>query len=165
MAGRVRAVLALICLGTSAASAPITAYSFAGHFTAPFDNRTEDGRRFTSTDTVLIVPTDSRHAMIDIHTHFLNDSECRIGGVATVDRDTLVFRNPNEVGYEGRSCELRIQRSGNRLTWDDRGSCQSYCGIRGRLSDGVMAWSSRRPVTASQRARLQRDLERNRNGR
>jgi hypothetical protein len=163
VAGKARYAVALLCLATGAAAAvPVTTWSLAGRYTDRFDNGNVDGEHYVSTDEVVIVPTHRSHAIFDIHTNFFNGHECSIGGLAVLEGDALVYRDPDSRGYEGRPCEIRIRRQGNRLTWDDRGSCSSYCGMRGRLSDGAIAWSSRRPLTRSQRARILRDYQRNR---
>lgn len=140
---------------------PLTAASLAGRYTHSFRNGNVAGEAYTSTDTVVIVPIDAGHAVFDIHLNFFNGHECSIGGLATLDHGTLVYRDPEATGYEGQSCELRIRRRGNRLAWDDGGTCVSYCGARGSLRDGGLAWSSRRPISRAERRRILRDYERN----
>ena len=167
MAGRMRllALLALFAGGTAAgAGAGFTAWDLAGRYTHSFRNGNVSGERYVTTDTVLIVPVNARQAVFSIDLAFFNGHMCGIGGRATVQGNALVFRDPEMTGYgQGGPCTLRIRRRNGRLTWDDGGSCSGYCGARGSLRDGSMAWSSRRPLSRSQRTRILRDYERARN--
>lgn len=166
VAGKARllALIALVAGGAALGTGTATsAFDLAGRYTHSFRNGDVSGDSFTSTDTVLIVPTDASHAVFDIHLNFFNGHECSIGGVATLEEGALVYRDPEMTGYgDGGPCTLRIRRSGSRLGWDDQGSCSGYCGARGSLRDGAIAWSSRRPLSRAERARILRDHERNR---
>lgn len=161
---RLLALAAVFASGAALAAAAVpSAFDLAGRYTYSFRNGTVGGDSFTSTDTVLIVPTDARHAVFDIHLNFFNGHECSVGGLATLEEGALVYRDPEMTGYgEGGTCTLRIRRAGNRLSWDDQGSCSGYCGARGSLRGGSIAWSSRRPIPRAERARILRDHERNR---
>lgn len=166
MAGRARffALLALFVGGTAlgAGGAP-SAFDLAGRYAHSFRNGTVDGETFTSTDSVTIVATGRRSAVFDIHTHFFNGHECNIGGAAALEGSTLVHRDPEMTGYgEGGSCEIRIRRAGGRISWDDSGTCSGYCGARGSLRGGGIAWSSRRALRPAERRRFLRDHERTR---
>jgi hypothetical protein len=145
------------------AGAAPSAFDFGGRYSARHPNGNVDGERYTTTDTVLIVPTDARHALVEMELAFFNGHSCSIGGRATLEGDALVYRDPEMTGYgDGGPCTLRIRHRRARLSWDDAGSCSGSCGARGSLRDGSMAWSSRRPVTRTERRRVLRDFARNR---
>jgi hypothetical protein len=166
VAGKARllALLALFAAGTAVgAGAGVTAFDVAGRYTHSFRNGDISGASFTSSDEVVIVPTDARHAVFDMELAFFNGHQCSIGGLATIEGNALVYRDPEMAGYgDGGPCILRIQRRGGRLTWDDRGTCSGNCGARGSLRGGSIAWSSRRPVSRAERTGILTDYERNR---
>lgn len=165
VAGKARlwALLALFASGAAlGAGATPSAFDFAGRYTHSFRNGNVDGESYMTTDRVTIVPTDARHALFEMELAFFNGHSCSIGGRATLEGRTLVYRDPEMTGYgDGGPCTLRLQRRGGRLTWDDAGSCTGNCGARGSLREGAMAWSSRRPVSRTERRRLLRDYEGN----
>ena len=151
-----RRALALLAAGAvlGGAGAP-SAYDLAGRYTYSFSNGDISGARFTSTDSVIIVATDRTHAVVDLQLNFFNGHACSIGGLAGLEGGRLVYRNSEMRGFDEAPCELRIWRDGARLRWDDgEGSCQSYCGARGRLSNGEMRWSSRRAIPRAEQSRI-----------
>ena len=167
VAGKARllALLVLFAGGSAfgAAAAP-SAFDLAGRYSHSFRNGNVDGESYTSTNRVVIVPTDARHAVFDIELAFFNGHQCSIGGRATLEGRTLVYRDPGMTGYgDGGPCTLRIERRDGRLTWDDAGSCYGACGARGSLRNGWIAWDSRRPLRAADRRRILSDYERDRN--
>jgi hypothetical protein len=166
VAGKARllVLLALFAGGAAlGAGAAPSALVFAGRYTRSHPNGNVDGDRYVTTDRVTIVPTDARHAVFEMELAFFNGHSCSIRGRATLERDVLVYRDPEMTSYGGGGpCTLRIRRRGGRLTWDDAGSCTGYCGARGSLRDGAMAWSGRRPVSRTERRRVLRDFARNR---
>ena len=166
MAGRPRllALLALVTAGSAAgAGAGLTAFDLAGRYTHSFPNGTVDGDGYTSTDRVSVVPLDARRAIIEIHTNFYNGHQCNIGGLATLEGDALVTRDSGMNGYgDGGPCVLRLRHAGGRITWNDEGSCSGYCGARGTLRGGGIAWSSRRPISGAEQRRIRRDYRRSR---
>lgn len=143
--------------------AQVTASGLAGRYTHSFRNGDVTGASYTSTDEVVIIPLDARRAYFQMQLAFFNGHECGIGGIATLEGGALVFRDAEMTGYgDGGPCTLRIRRADGRLTWDDGGTCSGYCGARGSLRGGSIAWSTRRPVPRAERARLLREYERNR---
>lgn len=165
VAGRARFTLPLLCFATGAAAAvPMTAQSLAGRYTHSFRNGNVEGESYTSTDEVTVVPVGASRAVVELHLNFFNGHECGIAGLATLEGDALVYRDPEMTGYgDGGPCAIRIRRSGARLYWDDAGTCSGYCGARGSLRDGSMDFASRRPLSRTERARILRDHERSRN--
>ena len=167
VAGKARllALLAFFAGGAAlGAGAAPSAFDLAGRYTHSFRNGTVDGSRFTSTDTLLIVPTDDRHVVFSLDLAFFNGHMCGIGGRARLEGDALVYRDPEMTGYgTGGSCTLRIRRANGRIVWSDAGTCAGYCGARGSLDGGGMAWSSRRAIPRAERRRILRDYERARN--
>ena len=166
VAGKARflAVLALFAGGAAlgAGVAP-SAFDFSGRYSARHPNGNVDGERYATTDTVVIVPTDARHALLEMELAFFNGHSCSVSGRATLEDGALVYRDPEMTGYgDGGPCTLRIRHRGAQLSWDDAGSCTGNCGARGSLRDGSMAWSSRRPLSRTERQRVLRDFARNR---
>jgi hypothetical protein len=156
VAGRHIALFAAgLALG-GAAAAP-SAQDLAGRWTHRFTSGDITGARFPVEDEVLIVAVDRSHAIFAIQLNFFNGHECSIGGLATLEGRQLVYRDPENRGYDGSPCTLRIWRDGGRLRWDDgEGTCQAFCGARGGLRGGEMRWAARRPLTAAEQARIRR---------
>jgi len=147
--------LALFAAGAALGAAAPSAYDLAGRYTHSFRNGDISGARFTSTDSVIIVATDPGHAYVDVQLNFFNGHECSIGGMAALEGGRLVLRDPEAQGHDGTPCRLSLWREGGKLRWTDgEGSCRSNCGARGGLTDGEMAWSSRRPIPAAEQARI-----------
>jgi hypothetical protein len=163
--GRLAVLLALFTGGTALGAAAVpSAFDLAGRYTQSFPNGNVEGEGYTSTDIVTVVPTDRRHAVIEIHTYFFNGHECNIGGRATLEGDALVIRDSEMTDYgDGGICTLRLRRADGRITWDDQGTCTGYCGARGSLRGGGIAWSSRRPMSRATQRRILRDYARTRN--
>jgi hypothetical protein len=160
---RLAALLALFAAGTATgAGAAFTTAELAGRYTHSFRNGLVSGESFTTTDTLVIVPTDARHAMFDINLNFFNGHVCSLSGIARLEGQRLVYREAARLP-EDPPCVLRFWRQGARLRWTaDNNSCRTYCGARGSFTDGGMAWSSRRPLSRATRARLLREFEENR---
>ena len=165
MAGKARflALLALLVGGTAiGAGAGVTAYDLAGRYTQRTRNGNVDGDRYMTTDVVAIVAADRRTAYFDVNLAFFNGHSCSLSGIATLEGRALVYREAVSRAQGGGTCTLRIWRDGARLRWTDgEDSCRAYCGARGSLTNGSMAWSSRRPIPRAARTRVIRDIERN----
>jgi hypothetical protein len=160
---RCGAVLGLFTAGAAlgAAAAP-SAYDLAGRYTHRFTNGDISGARYTSTDRVDIVPLDRGRAYFDVHLAFFNGHQCAIDGIARLEGRALVYRNAEVTNWTGRGpCTFRIWREGRSLRLSDGGgSCTAYCGARGSLGRGRIAWSSRRPIGRAERVRILRDHQR-----
>jgi hypothetical protein len=152
-AGRL-VLLALAGALLGAQTAP-TAYDLAGAFVRRHDNGDITGARYQTTDEVTIVAADARTAYVSLGLTFFNGHECSIGGMATLEGNRLVLRDPDAQGFDGSPCRLEIWRDGNRLRWDDgEGSCRSTCGARGGYNGGEMRWSLRRAIPRAEQQRI-----------
>lgn len=137
------------------AQAAPSAYDLAGRFVWRHANGDVSGRRYTTTDEVVIVPADREAAYVELGLSFFNGHECSISGMARMEGRRLVLRDPDAQSFDGSPCRLEVWREGGRLRWDDgEDTCRSNCGARGSFSDGEMRWSLRRAIPAAEQARL-----------
>ena len=146
-AGRlIAAAAALVLTAATAASSPVAA--LAGRYSRHFENAFVSGETYASDDVVEIVPIDAAHAYVRFALNFANGHTCRLAGVAATEGRQLVYRElADRADRAGRDrCALTVRRDGSHLRWDDGGSCEAYCGARGRFLDGDLAWSSRRAI-------------------
>ena len=149
-------------LGATALAAVAGPEELAGRYRHSFRSGDVSGDSYTVTDEIVIVPVDARRAWLRMELNFFNGHQCSIAGLATWEGGELVYRDNETTGAEGRPCRLRIRRQGRSLRWDDGGnSCVNFCGARGSLNGGRVAWSTRRPLSRAERARLIREFERN----
>ena len=101
--------------------------------------------------------------MFDIHLNFFNGHECSLSGEGMLEGSALVYRATAPQSPGEPVCVFRLWRERGRLRWSDGdNSCQAYCGARGSFMDGGMAWSSRRRLSRTERARFLGDAGRNR---
>jgi hypothetical protein len=161
------ALLGLLAGGAAlGAGAGPSAFDLAGRYTFSFRNGDVSGDHYRSTDELEIVARDRTHAAFDIGLAFYNGHECSLNGEAVLEGNVLVYREAQPAAPGEPLCVLRLWREGARLRWTDgEGSCQAYCGARGSLTDGHMAWSSRRALSRAERARFLRSEAQNRSGR
>jgi hypothetical protein len=147
---RLFAILPALVLLGAVPSRPVDA--LAGRYSERFRNALVTGEEYWSENIVEVVPVDARHAYVRIDLHFFNGHVCGLSGIAKAEGDALVYREPKS-GIANGECALTIRRKGNLLSWNNEGTCKSYCGARGSfLTDGV-AWRSRRPITYLKRLR------------
>ena len=106
-----------------------------------------DGSRYWADDIVTIAPVDARHAYVQVELEFANGHQCALFGVATAEGKALVYHEPADGDASG-NCHLSITREGTKLRLDDDdGSCSTYCGARGTLTDISLPWKSRNRIT------------------
>lgn len=139
------AVLALTTgavAGTAMAEwSPIQA--LAGRYSRHFTNGLLSGERYGGDDVVEIVPVDPGRAYVRLSLQFYNGRSCSLYGVARMERDELVYRDP---AGGASPCTLSLRRDYARLTWTDSRTCSAFCGARGSLADGALPIASRRPI-------------------
>ena len=141
----IAALLPLMLAATRAAPDP--AQALAGRYYRQFPDASVTGEKYRGEDIVEIVPVSPAAAYFRVHLDYYNGHTCGIFGVARSEGGALVYRDPDRQP-DGRSCVLRLQRSGGSLSIDDEGgSCKSDCGARGSLSDVKIPYASRRPIT------------------
>lgn len=140
-----RALLALpLLLAVGPAADPVQ--DLAGRYYRQFPNGTMAGDKYTGQDIVEIVPVTPRAAYVRLSLDFFNGHVCGIYGIARVEGDALVYRDPRDPGEGGKPCLLTIRRKGAKLGWSDgEGSCKDYCGMRGTLN-GELPFASKRPI-------------------
>ena len=120
------------------------AKKLAGRYYRQFPNALVGGEKYTGEDIVEIVPIATGAAYFRLHLDYYNGHICSLSGVAEARRGALFF---DDRGRFGERCHLTIALSGKSLRLDDEGgTCQSYCGARGTLSDVRLPYASKRPV-------------------
>jgi hypothetical protein len=160
MAGAAGRLIALAAAGAALiAAAPLgPVQAFAGRYSHHFKNGTVFGETYWSDDVVEVVPVDPGHAYVRFALDFYNGHSCSLQGIARAEDTALVYHEPAAERIGEKQCVLRIERRGNQLVWDDAGgSCKDYCGARGSLSNGSLAWRSKRAVTYLPRLKRSED--------
>lgn len=146
---RQRATLAaIVSLALLAAAGPVDpATLLAGRYYGQFPNALVSGEKYTGENIVEIVQVAPRAAYVRLNLDFFNGHKCGIYGIATAQGDALVYREASEPSPGERRCTLSIRRRGSKLAWDDdSGTCAAYCGARGSLTNGSLAYASKRPI-------------------
>jgi hypothetical protein len=151
MAGETGRLIAIafggLLLVAAGPSKPNPASMLAGRYSQHYRNGMVDGSTYWSDDVLEIVPVDHDHAFVRVHTMFFNGHSCQLFGIARVEGNALVYREPPEEGVTP-SCVLTLSRKGKLLSFDDGdASCKLHCGMRGTLSGSTLPWASRRPIT------------------
>ena len=145
---RFEITFALVAAPLLAADRPTDdpAQSLAGRYYAQFADALVGGEKYTGENIVEVVPVASHAAYVRIHLDYYNGHTCGIYGIATSEADSLVYRETQPSPEKG-ACVLTIRRSGKSLSVDDSGgSCSSYCGARGSLSQVELPYQSKRPI-------------------
>ena len=131
--------------------------TLAGRYSHHFQNNMMDGEKYGSDDVVEIVPVANNAAYVRVSLQFENAHTCDISGVATAERDQLVYHQPLPPSFLSPApssldtthpCILRLSRVGSKLQLDDSlGSCHDQnCGMHGTLT-GALPFNSKRPIT------------------
>ena len=143
-----------LLLAGAPASAPGPVRALAGRVSSQFPDALMDGTSYTGENIVEVVPVAANAAYVRIHLDYANGHQCGIAGIARAEGDRLVYHDPSPPVTGPRPCTLSIARAGRSLSIDDAGgSCSTYCGARGTLSDVTIPWSSHRPITYLARLR------------
>ena len=144
-------------VGPSAAR-PDTADALAGRYGSHFKNGDVQGDTYWSDDVVEIVRVSGNAAYVRLELDFYNGHMCSVGGIGRVEGGRIVYDDHAVESPSEPPCVLSVSRRGGDLLIDDGGgSCKTYCGERGSLSDQTLPFSSRRPI--SYMKRLKASLE------
>jgi hypothetical protein len=145
----VRKAIILLGLAAIAAAPASPVSSLAGRYSKHFQSGMVDGSKYWVDDVVEIVPVDAAHAFFRAELAFYNGHSCSIAGVAKASGGKLVYGEKQPSYDGGPTCRLTITTKGKSLLLDDGdGSCHSYCGARGSLSDfDFIPLSSKRPIS------------------
>lgn len=129
-------LIAAMALATVAAAPASPVSTLAGRYSKHFQNGLVDGSKYQSDNVVEIVPVDATHAYFRASLQFFNGHSCDISGVAKAVGNKLVYAEKQPAYEGGDTCRLTISASGKSLLLDDgEGTCRTYCGARGTLSD------------------------------
>ena len=107
---------------------------------------------YDAEDIVEIVRYDDTHVYVRAELNFYNGHTCSISGIAGLEKDGFVFRDPEMLPKEAPQCQLRVNKVGDKLHLTDRvtpdgvATCRSHGGARGSLSDFSIPLSKRRPI-------------------
>lgn len=137
---------AILALGLGAAAAPLDLGQIDGVYKHRFADALVSGEHYTGEDILEIVKVSPRAAYIRTHLDFYNGHICALNGIALVEGDSLIYREPPGTAGAGQ-CRLRIQVTRDKLVFDDGDrSCQDYCGMRGAFNGTGFAREARRPI-------------------
>ena len=150
-------VLSPLLLAAAKTSAD-PAQALSGRYYRQFPNAFVSGEKYTGEHIVEIVPVAHGAAYFRIHLDYYNGHSCTIYGIARVEEDALVYRDPSP-DHEGGPCVLELKRSGNSLSIDDgQATCHSsHCGMRGSFSNVSLPFSSKRPIGYMARLKASRE--------
>ncbi len=143
--------------GSSAARADRTVDALAGRYGSHFRNGDVEGEKYWSDDVVEIVPVGPDTAYVRLELDFFNGHMCLLSGIGRVEGERIVYNDHGSMS-PGEPCVLSVSRRGSGLLIDDGGgSCKSYCGERGSLSDDTLPFSSRRPISYMKRLKASQE--------
>jgi hypothetical protein len=140
-------VIAIACLAAMTLCAPANGAAFdldkiTGLYVQGFMNGNVEGGKYWSDDALEIVKLSPNTAYFHTHLEFYNGHLCSIWGVAAVEGQSLVYRNPDT------QCVLRLDVAGGKITFaDEEGRCRvGTCGNRGMYDRESFRLASRRPI-------------------
>ena len=162
------AVLALFPLSASLAQQGPDAARLEGVYREVHASGDSSGAKYNTTDVLRILRHDANTIYFDIDLNFYNGHSCGIAGFAVQDKKDFVFRG--NAGSQLKACELRINISGKKISFDDLdNNCRITCGARGGYATAEFNLSKRRPFPAASKVRqseeYKSDLEAFRKGR
>jgi hypothetical protein len=154
MAMKLRAANILVSLSTSvlvvcstAEAANLNIDTIAGVYKHQFRNGNIAGDKYRSEDILEIVKVSPTAAYIRTHLEFFNAHVCDIWGVANVEGDALVFRNPKK-NVQDKFCVLSVKvKNGKVILEDQDGACAiGSCGNRGMYNGTSFDLKRRRAI-------------------
>ena len=164
---RIRSMLSsgLVILGMTAGAEVAVAeermtaaQSLAGRYSRHFQNGLVSGEKYWSDDVVEIVPIAADAAYFRVSLQFYNGHTCDVSGVATADRDRLIYHEPSAPPGGATHCVLTLARAGANFEIADKQSCRAHCGARGML-DWRLPFNSKRPITYMARLQASREYQ------
>ena len=132
-----------------------------GVYKERFKNGLVTGETFTSENIFEIMKVAPNAAYINYSLIFFNGHTCDLQGIAEVEGDKLIFRDPSE----DTSCVLSIEVKGKQLVTDDisplnaNGSCKYYCGMRGGFSNITFDIAAKRKIRYTKRIETSEDFK------
>ncbi len=144
--------------GSSAARADRTVDALAGRYGSHFRNGDVQGDKYWSDDVAEIVAVGPDAAYVRLELDFYNGHTCLLSGIGRVEGERIVYDDHASMSPGEPPCMLSVSRRGSDLLIDDGGgSCKSYCGERGSLSDDTLPFSSRRPISYMKRLKASQE--------
>lgn len=123
----------------------------------------EADQPYESEDIVEIVRYDQTHIYFRAELQFYNGHTCGIYGIAGEENGEFVYHDPTTPLAGEPACTLRISTLANKLRITDRdtpqgsATCRNYCGVRGSLSDYLIAKNSKRKIRYLDRLKASRE--------
>lgn len=134
--------------GSPAARADQTVDALAGRYGSHFRNGDVQGDKYWSDDVAEIVAVGPNAAYVRLELEFYNGHMCSISGIGRMEGERIVYDDHGSMVPGEPPCVLSVSRRGGDLLVDDGGgSCKSYCGERGSLSNETLPFSSRRSIS------------------
>ena len=127
-------------------------HGLAGVYTRSGANPNAQGPRYDGDDVIEVLPIDGNHAFVRVSIGGRGGEMCTLSGIARTEREELVYRAPIDPSSRAdRPCTLSIQRREGYLDWTDNRTCREACADAAGLTDGRLAWSSRRKIRYTSR--------------
>jgi len=137
--------VSILVIASAATRAPLDA--LVGVYRHSFPDALVTGETYTGEDILEIVKISPNTAYVRAHLDFFNGHTCGLFGVADLEGDSLVYRDPTEPPAGHGRCVLTFSVTPDKLVFDDgEGTCQSYCGARGSFHGAAFSRASRRAI-------------------
>jgi len=137
-----------LMLGAGAAFASSITTDWAGVYKRRFENGMTSGERYESENVLEVVQIDAHSAYIRTRLNFSNGHQCSFYGVAQVEGESLVYREPNPPAYRGQ-CVLTLSRVDGQMVFSEADDSRCYigrCGARGAFNRQTLPVSSQRRI-------------------
>lgn len=117
-----------------------------GVYKRRFKNEYMSGDTYESEDVFEFVPISDSAAYLKMYLNFFNGHRCSIAGVAEYKKvGGFVFQDDDDAVLD--QCLLTVTLTGDKIDFTDpTGSCQKFCGTRGRFSNKGFELNRRRTI-------------------
>ena len=117
-----------------------------GVYKEQFQNATVQGKKYQSENVLELVRVSKASLYFNLHLEFSNAHECNLFGLAKFAKSRQ-FVYQNDEAEDEHPCVFTIGLSESDVLLDDvRGTCQTFCGGRGSLSNIRMPLSEKRVI-------------------
>ncbi len=126
-----------------------------------FQNGLVSGESYLSEDILEIMKVTQETAYIRYDLNFYNGHTCALWGIAELEQDKLIFRDPNK----DTSCVLSIETRGKQLISNDitpqgaEQSCHYYCGARGGFNNVIFDIAAKRKISYTKTIKASKEFK------
>lgn len=126
-----------------------------------FQNGLVTGESYMSEDILEIMKVTPQTAYIRYDLNFYNGHTCALWGIADLEQDKLVFRDPGK----DTSCTLSIETKGKQLISNDitpqsaEQNCHYYCGARGSFNNVIFDIAAKRKISYTNRIKASKEFK------